>query len=63
MSHKIVFLYEDEYVPPEILRVVEQRLSSGFELTLVEARDPSRLEAVSSADFIIGYPADLSLKS
>ena len=62
MSHKIVFLYEDEYVPPEILRVVEQRLSSGFELTLVEARDPSRLEAVSSADFIIGYPADLSVE-
>mgnify|MGYP001217895313 CR=1 FL=1 len=62
MTHKIAFLYEPEFVPPQIIRMAEERLAPGFELTLVETEsaNSSRRAAVGAADFIIGYPAELS---
>ncbi len=64
MTEKIAFVYEDEYCPPEVLRMVEQRSPSSFELELVGsgATPEARIAAISSADFIIGYPADLSVE-
>lgn len=62
MSQKIAFVFEDELCPPEVLKMVEQRSTAGFELEFVgsQATPEERMAAVSSADFVIGYPGDLS---
>ena len=64
MSQKIAFLYEEEYVPPEVIRMVLTRSPDGFELVLVgaSAACASRTAAITQADYIIGYPADLSVE-
>ena len=62
MSQNIAFLYEDAFVPAAVISMVEQRSPAGFELTMLEsnATRESRMAIIQAADFIIGYPAELS---
>ena len=62
MTTQIAFLFEAEFVPPQVIQMVEDRLAPGFELTFVDTESPSasRRAALAAADFVIGYPAELS---
>ena len=58
---RIVFLYQENYVPPEIIAMLEQHLPPNFSLDVVEQDTSSatRYAAVVAADFILGYPGDV----
>lgn len=58
---RIVFLYQENYVPPEIIAMLEQHLPPNFSLDVVEQDTSSatRHAAVVAADYILGYPGDV----
>ena len=62
---KIVFLYEQSAVPPEIIQMAKEHVPSGFTFELLEEDSSAdeRLEKIGQADFLMGYPADLPPRS
>ena len=59
---QIIFLYSQDDVPGEILDEMDRQRPDNFALRFVEQNSNAahRLEAIASADYIIGYPGDPS---
>ena len=58
---RIVFLYQEKFVPPEVIDMLRAHLPERFELDVVEQDNPStdRHAAVTGADYVLGYPGDV----
>lgn len=61
-TQRIVFLYSKRIVPQEIIDLAHNKLLSGFSLQLLEhaAAEAQKLKVFAGADFILGYPGDMT---
>lgn len=61
-SRRIVFLYLKDYVQAEVLDMIDEHRPASFSVAAVEqsAAPEVRGTAIANADYIFGYPSDLS---